>query len=335
MFDILAKLLSSIATFLFPVFASYKALKGNDPAQLTPWLMYWVVLACGLLVESWTEWILVWFPFYPWIRAFTLLYLVMPQTQGARFLYQTQIHPFLSRHEAEIDTFITSAHDRARAAGLQYLKQAIELIKEHVFGLPPNKPTPPPASYGGSYAQTLLAQFNLPARRDGYSVPAAGDFYDLLSAALGHAIASSPMGEARAEDLSTSGTLIPATIRGREDRLNYISTQRERLRVLSQALDHEASNISRSTDGAQEYNLPGSLAPEGLSSAALRRSKSEGEGDFERVEREDVGDEGSVAAGGWMPWHWGGSAKAPDAHPTTAEGSSTATSTAVDASTPS
>lgn len=82
MFDILAELLSSvssgsilsflgrhelsltsnssIATFLFPVFASYKALKGNDPAQLAPWLMYWVVLACVLLVENWFEWLLVW-----------------------------------------------------------------------------------------------------------------------------------------------------------------------------------------------------------------------------------------------------------------------------------
>jgi uncharacterized membrane protein YhaH (DUF805 family) len=51
---------SSIASFLFPLFASYKALKTGDPAQLTPWLMYWVVLACALLVESWTDWFLVW-----------------------------------------------------------------------------------------------------------------------------------------------------------------------------------------------------------------------------------------------------------------------------------
>lgn len=52
---------SSITSFLFPLFASYKALKTSDPAQLTPWLMYWVVLACALLFESWTEWILVWY----------------------------------------------------------------------------------------------------------------------------------------------------------------------------------------------------------------------------------------------------------------------------------
>jgi hypothetical protein len=52
---------SSVASFLFPVFASYKALKVADPAELSPWLMYWVVLGCALFVESWLRWILVWY----------------------------------------------------------------------------------------------------------------------------------------------------------------------------------------------------------------------------------------------------------------------------------
>ncbi len=46
---------------LFPIFASYKALRTSDPAQLTPWLMYWVVLSSVLLVESWTVFILGWY----------------------------------------------------------------------------------------------------------------------------------------------------------------------------------------------------------------------------------------------------------------------------------
>jgi len=51
---------SSVASFLFPLFASYKALKTWDPAELTPWLMYWVVLSCALLAEAWLGWFLVW-----------------------------------------------------------------------------------------------------------------------------------------------------------------------------------------------------------------------------------------------------------------------------------
>ena len=43
---------------LFPIFASYKALKANDQTQLTPWLMYWVVIACVIVVENFLGWFL-------------------------------------------------------------------------------------------------------------------------------------------------------------------------------------------------------------------------------------------------------------------------------------
>lgn len=52
---------SSVITILFPVFASYKALRSSDPSQLAPWLMYWVVLSVVLLAESWTVFIIGWY----------------------------------------------------------------------------------------------------------------------------------------------------------------------------------------------------------------------------------------------------------------------------------
>ena len=48
----------SLAAFLFPIFASYKALKANDQTQLTPWLMYWIVIACVITVENFLGWFL-------------------------------------------------------------------------------------------------------------------------------------------------------------------------------------------------------------------------------------------------------------------------------------
>lgn len=50
-------------TILFPIFASYKALRSADPSQLAPWLMYWVVLSVVLLVESWTVFVIGWYVF--------------------------------------------------------------------------------------------------------------------------------------------------------------------------------------------------------------------------------------------------------------------------------
>ncbi|CAK7213558.1 hypothetical protein SCUCBS95973_001835 [Sporothrix curviconia] len=211
MFDILPKALASVASFLFPLFASYKALNTSDPAQLTPWLMYWVVLSVVVLVESWTDWILVWVPFYQYFRLFFLLYLVLPQTQGARVLYQTHLHPWLAQHEAQIDEFIGSSHARMRSAGIHYLKQAIAYLRT-ALGLPaaPDNGSAQnaaaSASHGArgvsaqSYTQSLLARFTLPSARwpggamgsaaaaatSDPAVPSSGaDFYNLLANAVG------------------------------------------------------------------------------------------------------------------------------------------------------
>ncbi|CAK7568291.1 MAG: hypothetical protein SEPTF4163_006278 [Sporothrix epigloea] len=212
MFDILPKALASVASLLFPLFASYKALNTSDPAQLTPWLMYWVVLSCVVFFESWTDWILVWVPFYYYLRLIFLLYLVLPQTQGARLLYQTHIHPWLAEHEAQIDGFISSAHARMLSASMHYLKQAIAYLRD-ALGLPVAPGTeaqsaasesPRPSDTGAySYTQSLLARFALPSARwpggamgsaaaasasttSDASIPSnSADFYNLLANAVG------------------------------------------------------------------------------------------------------------------------------------------------------
>ncbi|WYZ35769.1 hypothetical protein EsH8_X_000416 [Colletotrichum jinshuiense] len=324
MFDIFAHLLSSVASFLFPLFASYKALKTSDPAQLTPWLMYWVVLACALLVESWTEWILVWIPFYAYIRFFFLLYLVLPQTQGARIIYQTHVHPFLEANEGQIEEFISEAHDRLKAAGLAYLKRAIELVKTNVLGLPPSEPEPAPApaaasSSTQSYTQSLLARFSVPAARWTPAGHTGADFYNLLAGAVSAATGGAGH---QHQDLSKSGSLIPPGLKGGE-RTSFIAAQRERLAFLLKALEREAA-VSESSaaspevvgrsvsqfDGSEELTQRPPSAHSGL-------SKSRSETDFEKIDAEsgaeDQGDDedGTVrrrqTSGGssWMPWGWG------------------------------
>lgn len=361
----------SIPTFVFPVFASYKALKGSDPALLTPWLMYWVVLACALLFESWVGFILVWcvglylsfgiklmanrIPFYSWIRLGFLLYLILPQTQGAKMLYQAHVHPFLEENERSIDDFISSAHERAKAAGLNYLKQALELIKQHVLGLPPKEATPPPTPPSYSYAQSLFARFNLPSARPAPSTgtgSTANDFYSLLASAVTAATSASVNATASRSassqpmDLSNSGTLIPPTVSG-ADRMTFISAQRERLSILLSALDKEASNLA--SDQApmrslSEVSLDHSIDEyeERPKSAMSGLSKSRSEADFEKIDAESGTEEVEMGkrqtvkrsqSGGWMPWSWGSGAKVdegPDTAMTGTDDQSNAKSTSVE-----
>ncbi|CAO1598501.1 hypothetical protein XANCAGTX0491_002265 [Xanthoria calcicola] len=298
MFDIIPNVLSSVVTILFPIFASYKALRTSDPAQLTPWLMYWVVISCFSLVEYWTFFIVSWVPFYAYLRLFLLSYLVLPQTQGARLIYQSYIHPFLAHHESDIDTLITNAHDRAKAVGLQYLKRGIDFVKRNVLGMQ-TYPAPPP-SQGETYAQNLLSRFNLPSARQGLAAP-AGDFYGLLSAAIGQGGAASGSRAAEVEEMSRSGTLIPKDITDNAEKMTFLATQRERLRMLLTALDKEASHLSNEEVIQKDIEQRmGEMAGEKL-------KKSRSEADFDTIDdKEDIGSEkqGKTAAGGWIPWNW-------------------------------
>lgn len=148
----------SVAAFLFPIFASYKALKANDQTQLTPWLMYWVVVACVIVVENFLGWFLNLYghiklrangriPMYQDIKAVFLLWLVLPQTQvlrvdvdgdslqGATYLYLTYIHPYIQAHESDIENIISSGHDQFKRIGITYLRRFWAYLQQ-TLGLP-------------------------------------------------------------------------------------------------------------------------------------------------------------------------------------------------------
>ncbi|KAL8742204.1 MAG: hypothetical protein Q9190_005282 [Brigantiaea leucoxantha] len=210
------------------------------------------------------------------------------------------VHPFLAHHESDIEIFITQAHDRAKAIGLLYLKQAIDFVKQKIMGLQPQQSPPP--SRGESYAQNLLSRFNLPSARQGLAAP-AGDFYGLLSAAIGQAGLSGASREVQVEEMSRSGTLIPSGITDNAEKMTFLSTQREKLRVLLTALDREASDLSN--EEMIQKDVERRLG-EGIQDSGLRKSRSEAEFDTIDDEEElETGKVGEAAGGGWMPWNWG------------------------------
>ncbi|KAL5003320.1 TB2/DP1, HVA22 family-domain-containing protein [Aspergillus recurvatus] len=289
-FGIFADLLSSILTILFPIFASYKALRSSDPYQLAPWLMYWVVLSAILMAESWTYFILGWIPLYSWIRLGFFAYLVLPQTQGARILYQDYVEPFLAHHEREIEEFIGRAHERAKALGLQYFYQVIDFVRERVLGLPPQRPpTPPPAS-AASYAQSLLSRFNLPSAVGGTSPAPANDWYSAISSAVAAVTSPGKSHEARAEELSASGALLPREFesKSRAEKASFYSKQRDLLDVLRNALINEERNLEHAEEDPLAY---GSGAP-------LKKNRSDNS--FDHIEHEDTRDRSPRRSGNWF-----------------------------------
>lgn len=259
--------------------------------------MYFIVLSLLHLVENTFDFVLSWVPFWSWMRFFIHLYLILPGSQGATFLYDEYLEPFLYHHEREIDDFITDTHDRARSAGLAYLQQGIEWVKVNVFGFAPQKPAPPPTA-GQSYAQSFMARFNMPAARG------SDNLYNLINQALSGANALySGSKDAQAAELTRSSKIIPDNIRNNDDRLNYVQSQRDRLTTLLQAFDREAENVRAHREAGSRYYDGGNL------------SKSRSETEFDRIERDEINQERPPypvtpppmdrrTSSGWMPWNW-------------------------------
>lgn len=291
--------------------------------------MFWVCFTIAQTAEYWFSWAVDWVPFYSWLRFGAYLYLV----QGAPSLYQTHVHPFLARHEHEIERFISDAHENGKRVGLEYLNKAIDFVKVNVLGMAPRQP-PPPATRaygpGNTYAQNLLSRFNLPAATQGLAAP-AGDFYGLVSGALQGAAQWQRQGTSRddaAAGLSATGALIPDSIaRGRpEERASYINSQRDRLQTLLSAFEREAATApsnSTSRNPSRNPSRDPSRDPSRERRAGEGLTKSRSELDFDRVEYDEalegahnagggdgparVGGGRRTTSGGWMPWQWGAS----------------------------
>lgn len=61
-------LLSNLIGFLYPAYASIKAVESSGKEDDTKWLTYWVVFSFITLIEFPAEIILQWIPFYSLIK---------------------------------------------------------------------------------------------------------------------------------------------------------------------------------------------------------------------------------------------------------------------------
>jgi TB2/DP1, HVA22 family len=314
---------SSVTTILLPAYISYKAVRTGDPAQTTPWLIYFIILSLTLLFESWTLFIIGWIPFYSWLRLIFLSYLVLPQTQGAKVLYLSYVEPFIIQHERDIDLFINQTHEKLESMGLGYMNALIDWLREKLLGQSAPGPQPIVTSVGG-YAQSLLGRFTMPAART-YPLGKASDMYGMLSGVAGAAMgAASASMAGRSRDIFASGapteTLIPDNMQNSsaEEKSSFLAAQRERLGMMMRALDKEQQNLDLAY-GVPSSSRPGSSGS-GLSSGLKTKSRSEQS--FERVEYDDfngasghlppkqVDVDRRTASGNWMPSSWFGSASA-------------------------
>ncbi|KAF9992930.1 Receptor expression-enhancing protein 5, partial [Entomortierella chlamydospora] len=67
------------------------------------------------IIESFTDVLLYWFPFYFFLKTLFLLWLMIPSFNGAATIYTRILRPFLVQHRDEIDGHIKNVKSKVSA----------------------------------------------------------------------------------------------------------------------------------------------------------------------------------------------------------------------------
>ncbi|XP_063313709.1 receptor expression-enhancing protein 1 isoform X7 [Pelobates fuscus] len=124
---IISRLVVLIFGTLYPAYYSYKAVKSKDIKEYVKWMMYWIIFALFMAVETFTDIFLCWFPFYYELKIAFVAWLLSPYTKGSSLLYRKFVHPTLSSKEKEIDECLIQAKDRSYDALVHFGKRGLNV----------------------------------------------------------------------------------------------------------------------------------------------------------------------------------------------------------------
>lgn len=128
-FGIGAGSVCSIIGFLYPAYKSLLAIESKSRGDDTQWLIYWVVYCFFSMIEIFTDFLLYWIPFYYAFKLAFLLWAMLPQTKGAKFLYDSFLKDFLKKNESKIDQALNDAKRTAGSIGSEIAAATAEISK--------------------------------------------------------------------------------------------------------------------------------------------------------------------------------------------------------------
>merc|ERR1712232_1337066 len=112
-FGVGAGTLCSVVGFVYPAFKSFEAIEYKSVGDDRQWLVYWVIFSFFSIIELFVDFLLYWIPFYYAFKLAFLLWAMLPQTRGAKFMYDSFLKDFLKKNESRIDAALDDAKKSA------------------------------------------------------------------------------------------------------------------------------------------------------------------------------------------------------------------------------
>jgi len=89
------KLVSDLVSFIYPAYASFKAIDSGMPGDDTQWLTYWIIFAFLNIIESALPFLMTMVPFYFPIKLAFFMWLYHPRFLGAGLVYTQMLRPYV------------------------------------------------------------------------------------------------------------------------------------------------------------------------------------------------------------------------------------------------
>eukprot|EP00897_Mesotaenium_endlicherianum_P000535 jgi/Mesen1/10482/ME000083S09991 len=103
MLAFLISTVSVLASLGWPSFASFRAIESFDKTDDVQWLTYWVVYSFLSSLEFFVHGFLAQVPLYRTAKLLFILWLVLPQFNGAAYLYEEVVKPTLEKYGPQLE----------------------------------------------------------------------------------------------------------------------------------------------------------------------------------------------------------------------------------------
>lgn len=110
------KAITTMVGVIYPTYCTLKAIKSEDKEDDTLWLCYWVIYGILSLIESITDVLFFWVPFYQFIKIILYLFLFSPTFQGAKTLYDKFLSPVVDKLEDFEKKLLSTFHSDRNGA---------------------------------------------------------------------------------------------------------------------------------------------------------------------------------------------------------------------------
>jgi len=117
-------ILLTTVTVLYPAVHSIRAIQSPDEDDDKVWLTYWMIFGLFTTMETFFGFVFYFIPYWDWIRLAFFIWLLLPNFNGAKQLYEGVIRNLLNQHKDLIAKWISMTQAAAESAKTSAMDEA-------------------------------------------------------------------------------------------------------------------------------------------------------------------------------------------------------------------